>query len=436
MIPEEVGSMFHGKRWIVGLAAFVVLGAGCGQPTNSDRWLQDNHVAIRSVDPSDTDFSDLQFLKPLIGTKRVVQLGESAHGTAEFSSVKTRLIKFLHQEMGFEVVAFESGLFDCFRANERMEARTAAQAMRACTAGVWHTTEALPLFDHIKSSRSTTRPLMLAGFDIQRTGNRVDFDRPAQLRQTIAVFDPVLAEEAFALDQEWVQTLDLAGYASANADRVSPSYVRLASAIADHAAEIESAFPGRPGLATVLSASLASTPAYFDVLRRGSTDPAGLSLRDRGMADNVELLLQRLYPGKKVIVWAHNFHVERDGAATAYPGTTFSSVRNMGSWLNERRAADLYTIGLFMVRGHAGHNDRSTYEIKSPQDHSVEELFSSIDSPLAFVNMANVPSGEGTAWMYETLGAWDFGYIAIRLVPRDQFDALLVVDEVHPPHYI
>jgi erythromycin esterase len=221
---SEANSMFRAKPWTSSLIAILVVGSGCGQPTKDDRWLQDNHVAIRSSDPSDTDFSDLQFLKPLIGQKRVVQLGESAHGTAEFSSVKTRLIKFLHQEMGFEVVAFESGLFDCFRANERMDFRSAAQAMRACTAGVWNTTEVLALFEHIKSSRSTPRPLFLAGFDIQRTGSRAEFDRPAQLRQTIAVFDPLLAEEAFALDQEWVQTLDLAGYASANADRLGPFY--------------------------------------------------------------------------------------------------------------------------------------------------------------------------------------------------------------------
>jgi erythromycin esterase len=108
----------------------------------------------------------------------------------------------------------------------------------------------------------------------------------------------------------------------------------------------------------------------------------------------------------------------------------------MGGWLHERRAADLYTIGLFMVRGSAGHNDRTTYPISSPQDHSLEELFASLDSQLAFVNMLGVPSSEGTAWMYETLGAWDFGSRAMRLVPRDQFDALLVVQEVHPPHYI
>jgi len=315
-----------GITWRVSSLVVLLAGSACGQPTSGEHWLQDNHVAIRSANPSDTDFSDLQFLKQTIGNRRVVQLGESAHGTAEFSSVKTRLIKFLHQEMGFEVVAFESGMYECFRANERMDFRPAVQAMRACAAGVWNTTEALALFEHIKSSRSTTRPLMLAGFDIQRTGSRAEFDRPAQLRQAIGVFDPVLAEEAFATDREWEETSDRAGYAAANADRVGPLYVRYAAAINAHTAEIDSAFPGRPGHASVLRASLAAIPAYFELLKAGSTDPGGLSLRDRGMADNLELLLERLYPGKKVIVWAHNFHVERDGAATAYPGSTFSTV--------------------------------------------------------------------------------------------------------------
>jgi erythromycin esterase len=317
-----------------------------------------------------------------------------------------------------------------------MDFRTGYQTMRACTFGVWHTAEALALFEYIKSTRSTGRPLTLAGFDIQRSGLRADFDRPAQLREAVAVFDPVLAEEAFAVDREWVEAPDLAGYATANTDRLSPFYAGLASLIDAHSAEIDAALPGRPGLAAVLAASLAGTPAYFQLLRAGSTDAAGLSGRDRGMADNAEVLLQRLYPGKKVVIWAHNFHITRDGPATAYPGSTFAFVRNMGSWLHERRALDLYTIGLFMVRGRAAHNDRNIFEISSPQSHSLEELFASIDTPLAFVNMLDVPGSDGTAWMYETHGAWDGGFRAMRLVPRDQYDALLVVNEVHPPDYI
>lgn len=416
--------------------ASVMAGAGCSPPTGGELWLRDNHVAIRSADPSDTDFSDLRFLQQTIGNKRVVQLGESSHGTAEFSSVKTRLIKFLHQEMNFDVIAFESGIFDCYLANERVADRSGYQTMRSCVFGVWHTAEALALFDYIKSTRSTSRPLTLAGVDIQRSGLRADFDRPEQLRQAIAVFDPVLAEEAFAIDREWVEAQDFVAFASANASRLSPFYSSLANTINAHSAVIDAAFPARPGLASVLSASLAGTPAYFELLRAGSTDAPALSLRDRGMADNAEVLLQRVYPGKKVIVWAHNFHITRDGAATAFAGSTFASVRNMGNWLHERRSADLYTIGLFMVRGRAAHNDRNTFEINSPQSHSLEELFASIATPFSFVNLLNVSRSEGTSWMYETLGAWDGGLRAMKLVPRDQYDGLLMVREVRPPNYI
>lgn len=35
-------------------------------------------------------------------------LGEASHGVAESNWAKVRLIKFLHQQLGFDVVAFES----------------------------------------------------------------------------------------------------------------------------------------------------------------------------------------------------------------------------------------------------------------------------------------------------------------------------------------
>lgn len=419
------------------LVCLVFMAAGCGHSSGGERWIQSNHQAIRTVNPADTDFSDLQFLKQAIGEKRVVQLGESAHGTAEFSSMKVRLIKFLHQEMGFDVVAFESRLFDCYRANERIDSRSAYQTMRDCVFGVWHTAEANALFEYLQSTRATARPLILAGFDIQLPGRLPDLDRPAQIRQAAAPFDAVLAEQVAAVDQEFIGGRDPTGYATANVDRVGPLYTRLAALIAAHAAEIDAAFPNRPGFAAALESSVRWTPTFMDVLRRGSTDPDGMTLRDFGMAEQVEVLLERIHRGKKVVIWAHNAHIARDGGLMTYghnPG--WAHVRTMGKTLHERRAADLHTIGLFMVRGQAAHNTRSVYDIEPPQEHSLEELFDGLRSPVAFVNMLNVPSGEGTGWMYEHLAAWDWGYKHISLIPRDQFDALLVVAEVHPPRYI
>ena len=72
-------------------------------------WLKKNAVKVRSVDPSDTDFSDLMPLKKAIGNAQVVMLAEGTHFDGTTDLARARLIKFLHEKMGFDVIAFESG---------------------------------------------------------------------------------------------------------------------------------------------------------------------------------------------------------------------------------------------------------------------------------------------------------------------------------------
>src|SRR5687768_4564334 len=85
-------------------------------------WLRKNAVPIRSIVPEDRSFSDLQPLKKILGNSRVVLLGEQSHGDGSVFLAKTRMIQFLHEEMGFGVLAFESGLYDCRRAWEALQA--------------------------------------------------------------------------------------------------------------------------------------------------------------------------------------------------------------------------------------------------------------------------------------------------------------------------
>lgn len=115
------------------------------------------------------DYSDLSFLKPLLKDKTVVSLGENFHRVGEYASMKTRLVKYLHEELGFEVIAFESGLAEASVVNDVADELTAAEMMDNSIFDVWKSAETLELFNYIKQSRQTDKPLQLAGYDMQYT---------------------------------------------------------------------------------------------------------------------------------------------------------------------------------------------------------------------------------------------------------------------------
>ena len=81
----------------------------------------------------------------------------------------------------------------------------------------------------------------------------------------------------------------------------------------------------------------------------------GGGIRDFGMANNLTFLANDLYPGRKIMVWAHNFHIRHDNPATT------SRQPTMGQWIRERFRNELYTIGLYMDRGTAAQNNRVVY---------------------------------------------------------------------------
>jgi len=94
--------------------------ADANPPDPHIAFLKDASIPIRTIDPKDEDFSDLMPLIEKIGTARLVLLGEQSHGDGSCFQGKSRLIKFLHQKMGFDVLAFESGMFDMHWVDDAM----------------------------------------------------------------------------------------------------------------------------------------------------------------------------------------------------------------------------------------------------------------------------------------------------------------------------
>ncbi|HLM69604.1 MAG TPA: erythromycin esterase family protein [Longimicrobium sp.] len=396
-------------------------------------WVAANHAPLRSL-TSTSDYQDLQFLKPLLAGRRVVQLGESGHGVRQFSQAKVRLIRFLHQEMGYDVLAFESSLHDCWQTNRMLGTASSRTAMNECFFRVWHTTDVLPLMDYVRESAGTARPLTLAGFDVQPTSRGVAARARADLLHSVlAVVDPAFAARIQAMDA------DLTALHSTNVnafvdllrlhtDSLAGVYGRAEELIRQNRAAIDAHFAADPQKPVVALSAAYSMRVYI----RQSVLPGGderYATRDRGMADNVDLLLDQLYPGKKVIIWAHNSHIAK---GRVIPGRV-----NMGSLINERRGAEVYTMGLFMYTGSAADNSRTVYDIPLPHPAgSLESILYRARRRWTFVDFSTRANGPGTSWMFQDTPSRSWGVNAERYTPRDFYDGVLFIHTTTPPEYL
>ena len=100
--------------------------------------LQKHVIPLDTIDVSAESFSDLTPLREHIGDRRIVVLGEPTHGDGTAFRAKGRLVKFLHQEMNFGVLAFENGLYDLRLATERASTPDEhVQAARGTLARPW-----------------------------------------------------------------------------------------------------------------------------------------------------------------------------------------------------------------------------------------------------------------------------------------------------------
>ncbi len=100
------------------IVVFITLNR-CGNNDNELKLILENTYPISSISPTDTDFDDLLFLADILQDKRVVILGETGHRDGLAFKAKVRLIKYLHEQLGYNLIAFEGATpFGMFRVSE------------------------------------------------------------------------------------------------------------------------------------------------------------------------------------------------------------------------------------------------------------------------------------------------------------------------------
>jgi len=410
-----------------------------GKPDDRVRWLAEHAAPVRSISPADEDVSDLMPLVKWIGDSRVVALGEVTHGDGAAFQAKARLVRFLHEVMGFDVLAWEAGFFDVPRVDAAL--RSDMPLEDAAALGLyriwWNSAEVRPVLAYVRSTQSTRRPIQTVGFDsrVSQDVSRAELF-PAMIFEFFDRLDPALISK-----QE-------------RADLTKMSIGLLPQDYYDHPGErvYNRELPRR--LVAVIDRRRAdllvrSSPREIDYVRQSLVSLMNMDralggqaakgqgedgyTRDAAMAENLRWLLDGPLAGHKVIVWAHNYHVQRDAApegSSAFlekKGKTQSGP--MGLHLSRVLGRDLYVIGFLAHHGRYGYAGEAPADLPAVEPGSLEGLFHAAGKPWLLLDLRSLPADH---WLRGPLSTGLYFYEPQTTnVPR-LFDAVFFIDEQKP----
>lgn len=308
-----------------------------------------------SIHPIDLDkpyrASDYAFLDAAVGSRRTVALGESIHVTQEMPLVRERVLRYLHEQKGFDVIALEGSLMDAWTAQEHVYANgnpgpAAAQLYtREALFGLWQTAPMEAVVAEALKPQSGAKPIYMTSFDLQ-PGMARAYGGSAE--KSLAAFlaavhplDPSIHEQQL---REWTR-------------RLSPSLECKSSHVDLQAlSELEHWIDG--SAATAVSArrpsmhvaALKLVPAMLRYRLQQCSDWLGANksmtvYQQSRDALNAKLALALLSDFPKMILWAHHSHLNYNSMGQSIP--------SMGQSLHRALGGQLYTIGVFALDGAA-----------------------------------------------------------------------------------
>jgi erythromycin esterase len=441
-------------RFIIGIFSIILI--SCESETEKwSEWIQDNSHGIALNDTS--NYEDLQFLGDILGEKRIVFLGESGHGVAEYTILKSRIIKYLHEELDFDILAFESNSADAFAADYFGSYSNADSTIYNSISTLWHVEEIVPLFRFINSTHSANDPLIVQGVDITQSNGSYAFSK--FLYQLILPIDPFYARELKYKDSifsaQGVKRWTIGNIFNENEHELFRKIKK--ERLGDYSSLKEYIQQNREQFNMATDREIAAAVFYVqsridfihwsnrdstymvDVLKGTRYERVNLAklhsaYRDYLMAQNLRFLAEILYPNKKIIVWSQNAHIKKYQKRMSYE-------------LNE--VAPTYSIAIFCYSGEGDwtfgqgfdgeHPDSMIYQFKTPQDPlNIGKILHASGHEITLIDMENQIKSERNSWMFDMAKTHDWDGSGLEELEniRNVWDALILVNETRTPKYL
>jgi len=338
----------------------------------------------------------------------------------------------LHKNLGFEILAFESGFYDCKKAWDLIEQGEKVDiALAESIFYLWSTTkEFRPLVKYIEENKNTNNSLQILGFDSNFTGKISKKYFLDDLSNYLSEVDSSIVK---SVDWEHLKRSLNLGFDYKFKELKKVNVQSDTIFVNKILKKIETDVNNKSSKFWITT--LKSTKVYLTDLALNT------NLRDKQMADNL-IWIKEMYPNKKIICWGATSHflyntqsVEMKSLIIKVLGGNYKDLM-MGDYIKEKYKTKVFTIGFTAYQGRYGFVSVNK-KIKAPKPNTLEFLlgkseFDNFLVPLNELDFENYRSRPlGNYYMKSNISKIMDAVIFNRNMKRPKFDVNLYL-EIYP----
>lgn len=425
------------------LVAAAAVSINAQPATSFEHWAAAHALPLHTVEVS-SDVEDLQAVSRLIGTARVVALGELGHGAHEPLALRNRLFEYLVEHEGFTAIAIESALPESRHVEEFVSGGPgdATQIVHDNLSwGFGYFQENVELVQWIRTynSNPARHPVRFYGIDLSLAGPRLSTPTRTAFDGALAYLARVSPREAKESETDLQLVLNrlpkIASLSAAEHQQFAAAINRLIAVLQRH--RPTAAAPSLRDYDWAMRDAIVARDAarMFEAAPATAStqilpsDGDAAQLRDHAMADNVEWVVRQEGPTGRVLVFAHNAHVKNAPTEGGIWAVLPRPLSVMGMYLRQAFGKDMVIIGTSSMANPSEPSKRT------PDSNSVDDALARGGVPLFMLDLRGARADRAAnEWLSErhTLRA-NFN-TSLTLSPSKAFDALVFINTLSKAH--